>query len=304
MAISGCLFLGPISCTSNETEFRKTDSKVPDVSLDTPKEMPAPNQGNSGGNGGNPAMELWFKKAKEKLPQMFQSAPSIAKREFFPKGTLEEDIEWIQLNLHYKLSEQISLSPLVWTNSPQERCGFTTVGALQNPISLYYPKCLTSVKGIQSAAEVLIHESIHHLGIAEEDRTDRLTSLISLLIGDSIQQDQRGIFNPAVEGDFVCYSSNSPKKEGDWKLVIEEFNGASRARLYRWDGQHYQFQSRGNCHPTELSFERLRCSEFTEALKNIEVLLAKSAFFYVAYVMETNNTVREPGTLVCHPSSQ
>ncbi|MCX6123248.1 MAG: hypothetical protein NTV34_00630 [Proteobacteria bacterium] len=61
----------------------------------------------------------------------------------------------------------------VWSEGAQSNCAMTDLSLL-SPIRLSMPTCRDDVKFTADAAKLLIHESVHHLGIEDEDFANRV----------------------------------------------------------------------------------------------------------------------------------
>lgn len=201
--------------------------------------------GDDVGNGGNPALMAWFQMARSKL---------ITRLSLRFESKLAKHSPWLA-EKRLDIRESIEWSELQWTDHPQKRCGSTTVGEIGKPIYLYFLQCKEVVRGVRSAAQVLIHEAIHQSGIVDEQETDRLTFLLYNAIPETDWYEEDGILNFRTEADFICEGTPEDK----WKATLEYFNGAARARLYRRATKEpFKFLFRFTC--TEDIVGDLECS--------------------------------------------
>lgn len=246
---------------------------------------PAPPQPMGGsdevGNGGNPALSLWFQRAQRKAPEMLWN---LSPEKLAAAGTPEEADWWIT---HASdVARDLNASRVRWTKKPQDRCGHTLVGDTSDPpVDLYFPQCEKSVLSLEAAAQVLVHESIHHLGIADEERVNRLVTALFLSHGYRILQDQSGILVSELEGDLIC--EKKKPQPGDYRVVVEMFNGATRVRLYE-EGNPRHFLTRLNCRETGNA--AYSCRNPKAASYSVELDYIAIARFYVALVEKDDGT--------------
>jgi len=212
-----------------------------------------PPSGDDVGNGGNPALVTWFKQAKEKTPASLRRLYQRLDAGWIPKSSLPQDVDWVKANL-YRLESEILESPIVWTNEAQDRCGHTLASQTKWPIRLYHPKCLASVGSFLTAADVLIHENIHHLGYRDEETVEYYTARIMDWVGGQLLQDEAGVLDTQAQADFVC--ETDPPYEGNWKVAVEIFNGVMRVKMFRWENGSYVFHARYNCVPADAGAQR------------------------------------------------
>lgn len=150
--ISGCLEKAP----------RGTGDRAPEA------------DGNEGFGGmGGDETKLRFSNNRSPAASLVRRVKSYS----FGSDVEEADIEWI-LNHREKLANDILHSDHHWITEKNEKgyCG-ETQGIELATITFSFPSCErhTNTRNIQG---VLIHESIHHLGIADESRTDTITTAI------------------------------------------------------------------------------------------------------------------------------
>lgn len=90
-------------------------------------------------------------------------------------GTAEVN-KWIEEN-RVALAEDILASEHKWVVDSQETCAFTTYDK-KAPLYLSYEQCGETTRDEQDAMYVVIHESIHHLGVRDNTMVDNIVETI------------------------------------------------------------------------------------------------------------------------------
>lgn len=129
------------------------------------------------GNGGD-ALRLAFAKSKEHAAHI---TLRLKERSF---DSLNPNIdagvkEWILQN-QTTLASDILLSKHIWTLEKKPTCAWTFTQKPQNPeleanaanIHFSYPTCRGGIHNLSDAGQLLIHESVHHFGITDEEFAD------------------------------------------------------------------------------------------------------------------------------------
>jgi len=98
----------------------------------------------------------------------FQRIPKI-KRCSLPAATNTQVVDWILKNKNL-LAMDIFKSQHVWITDQQATCAFTQTKS-EFDITLSFQTC-ENVKDKETAGRLLTHESVHHLGIADESFAD------------------------------------------------------------------------------------------------------------------------------------
>ena len=117
------------------------------------------------GNGGDP-IRIRYWKAKDFASQIVLKA----QKQSFPKNLDKEVVEWIVKNQE-ELASDISGTEHVWHKEENTTCAVTHT-VTKSPLHFSYPTCKKSNPTQKEMVELLIHESVHHLGIADENFAD------------------------------------------------------------------------------------------------------------------------------------
>lgn len=144
------------------------------VKADLPFGMPLGVLGHWGvGNGGD-WLRIGFARAREYAAQIVMRIKPDSLRNIRDP----ELREWIIQNQKY-LAADILQSEHVWELEPKETCAWTVPPDASdavpkaNPIQLSYPTCRQSADGFLKAAQILIHESVHHFN-GDETMADQV----------------------------------------------------------------------------------------------------------------------------------
>lgn len=143
----------------------------------------------------------------------------------FKSGVDEAKAKWL-VSVKEQLAEDIKLSKHVWLSDFQGSCAFTQFDVDQSPVYLSYPECRSLDKDHKGAMELLIHESLHHLGIEEEVDAEEYAAIImeADILEDCPAQpydhfDERTCQgSPITKADVLRYftpGSNKSMKVGD-----------------------------------------------------------------------------------------
>lgn len=122
------------------------------------------------GHGGD-EMRLLFEEGRV---DAFQKIPQI-KRCSLPATTNPQVVEWILRNKNL-LATDIFKSRHVWITDRQSTCAFTQTKP-EFDVTLSFQAC-GNVKTKEGAGRLLSHESVHHLGIADESLADAIAFAI------------------------------------------------------------------------------------------------------------------------------
>ena len=117
------------------------------------------------GNGGDPLRLLWLS-ARDHAAFVVQKMHADAFSATTPDGVRA----WI-LEHKDQLAADILASPHVWIDSEEAHCAMTRPIPAA-PIELSWSTCRKATQSRSDAAKVLIHESVHHLGIEDESFAD------------------------------------------------------------------------------------------------------------------------------------
>ncbi len=119
----------------------------------------------------------------DELRQVFHSARIPVSHDIsnlspcsFDREVPGDVVQWIVANKDL-LAQDILNAPHKWTTDEQTTCALTFPRP-NDPISLSFPTCLRSTTNAGAVERLLIHESIHHLGITDEEQADYLSRLI------------------------------------------------------------------------------------------------------------------------------
>ena len=123
------------------------------------------------GNAGDP-LRLLFTAAREHAAFVTNRVHPDA----FPSSTPDNVKKWILENKE-KLAGDILASSHNWVDSAEVTCAHT----LREPsaaINLSFPTCRSSIQSREQAATLLIHESVHHFDIDDEEFADAVANTI------------------------------------------------------------------------------------------------------------------------------
>lgn len=153
--------------------------------------------GNGVGNGGDSLRDL-FEKARAAASVTVENLNRCS----FGIGARRELADWIMSNQE-KIAADIRKSAHLWVVDAQPTCAFTQTRE-ESPIYLSYPTCASTVgTDLSNALFVILHETAHHLGIADELAADEFARAIGS--ADINAQCSQVITNPFDSG--ICRSS-------------------------------------------------------------------------------------------------
>lgn len=139
-------------------------------------EVQEPNQsyllGGSGvGNGGDP-LRVIFERARGDAAKRVRAFKSCE----LPADTAAKVIDWLDMH-RVELEQDIRNSQHVWLEKPQATCARTLL-ARDMPITLSFEICRQAEVDQSVAAELLVHESVHHFGIEDETEADKIAHAV------------------------------------------------------------------------------------------------------------------------------
>ncbi len=117
--------------------------------------------GNETGSGGDP-LHFLFEDARVSAAARVRSAQECS----FSVNVKTEVRDWIMQHKE-ALADDISSSRHHWITDAQSTCAFTQT-ASKADIILSYNVCRSGINDISGAIRLLVHESVHHFGIANE----------------------------------------------------------------------------------------------------------------------------------------
>lgn len=95
----------------------------------------------------------------------------------FKSGVNEAKAKWL-VSIKDQLAQDIKKSKHVWLSDFQGSCAFTQYDVKGAPVYLSYPECRSTQGNHLEAMELLIHESLHHLGVEEEVDAEEYAAMI------------------------------------------------------------------------------------------------------------------------------
>lgn len=103
------------------------------------------------------------------IRQIFQDARAVAVLKLHNYNNCDEKINenvknWITDNTN-KLVNDIMNSPHFWVVDTQPTCAYSGFNLLNGPIYLSYPTCSPLITNIQTASQLLIEQSMNHMGL-------------------------------------------------------------------------------------------------------------------------------------------
>jgi hypothetical protein len=140
------------------------------------------------GNGGDPLRLMWWS-AREQAAFVVQRMHPDA----FPRTSSQELRSWI-LERKDALAADILASPHVWIEDEELHCAMTRPFPAA-PIELSWSTCRKATTTKSDAAKILIHESVHHLGVTDETFADEVAVTIWSAWSSGIL-DWQPILNP------------------------------------------------------------------------------------------------------------
>ncbi len=135
--------------------------------------------GGTEGHGGDP-LRLLFEDARPFAADRVMKATACA----FGANVSAEVRNWI-LSHQQSLAEDISQSEHVWITDKQSTCAFTQTSSRAD-ITFSFETCRPGVRDISDALKILVHESVHHFGIADEYFADKVADAIYNLGSNSV----------------------------------------------------------------------------------------------------------------------
>ncbi|HEY8269772.1 MAG TPA: hypothetical protein VIG33_02710 [Pseudobdellovibrionaceae bacterium] len=148
--------------------------------------------GTTVGNGGD-EIRFTFEDARIEAIRIINNIKECS----FDSTTSADVRSWI-LNNSMALASDIQNSAHQWTNEDRPTCAWTQLSA-RSEIVLSYPSCALNMS-TQKAAQLLIHESVHHFGINNESFADAVAVAL----------------NQATPG-VICSKSTLPENT-KWKV--------------------------------------------------------------------------------------
>lgn len=123
------------------------------------------------GNGGD-SLRIAFQQSKQAASHIVYKI----KKASFNSDTPAHLQDWI-IKHRSTLSADILASNHEWVLEEQATCAWTQTQPA-HVISFSFPTCRKSIENFSHAVSLLIHESVHHLGIAEEEFADQVAIAI------------------------------------------------------------------------------------------------------------------------------
>jgi hypothetical protein len=128
--------------------------------------------GGSGvGSGGDYIREL-FEQARTAAVAKVNSVLPCA----IPNGTSPDIANWINAN-RTAIANDIAASPHLWVVDTQTTCAYTDHSA-GSALYLSYPTCNSTTNTLNAAMFVVMHETAHHLGVADEKVADAVAAAL------------------------------------------------------------------------------------------------------------------------------
>lgn len=170
-------------------------------------------------------------------------------------GTTEVN-NWIKDN-HVALAEDILGSDHKWVVDSQDTCAFTTYDK-KAPLYLSYEQCGETTRDAQDAMYVVIHESVHHLGVRDNTMVDNIVEAI-------MRVEQRECPDMPMEVYFkpgICPGSNMDKT-----TFLSYFSPGTNQALYGNMQYHARFRT---CH-TQTGCQDWRYASSTDGAVNLKI---------------------------------
>ncbi|MES2803195.1 MAG: hypothetical protein V4654_11930 [Bdellovibrionota bacterium] len=148
--------------------------------------------GGTEGHGGDP-LRLLFEDARPFAADRVMKAMPCA----FGANVSADVRNWI-LSHKQSLAEDINQSEHVWITDKQSTCAFTQTNS-RHDITFSFETCRPGVRDISDALKILVHESVHHLGVTDEYFADKVANAIYNLGSNSscIVPPSKDPFDPA-----------------------------------------------------------------------------------------------------------
>ncbi|HUP56548.1 MAG TPA: hypothetical protein VM598_03790 [Bdellovibrionota bacterium] len=152
--------------------------------------------------------------AGDSAPIVFQAARKAARNrvsglracEFAPDPTASSTIEWIMRNRD-ALALDVLKSQHLWTEDKRGSCAHTATQP-ESPITFSYDNC--RAHDLESAVGVLIHESVHHFGIPDEDFANAVAAEIAAVSASNCQPEEKDLLWLEERGEG-----------SDWPVTVE-----------------------------------------------------------------------------------
>jgi hypothetical protein len=159
----------------------------------------------------------------------FQRIPQI-KRCSLPASTSPQVVDWILKNKNL-LATDIFKSQHVWITDQQSTCAFTQVKP-EFDVTLSFQTC-ENVKTKEIAGRLLTHESVHHLGVADESFADAVAfAIYAADLTKSCNPPATDPFDPlSCHGDPITLEQVSHLlKPNTYKTKVGDFKVHARSR--------------------------------------------------------------------------
>jgi hypothetical protein len=123
------------------------------------------------GHGGDP-LRLLFDDARTFAADRVLKAEACA----FGSNVSTEIRDWV-LNHKQALADDILQSPHTWITDKQSTCAFTKTNS-RAEITFSFETCRPGIRDISDALKILVHESVHHFGVADEYFADKVSDAV------------------------------------------------------------------------------------------------------------------------------
>jgi hypothetical protein len=124
------------------------------------------------GNAGDP-LRTFFSEARVMAENRVRNLKTCD----FKKSVNEAKAKWL-VSIKDQLADDIKKTKHVWLSDFQGSCAFTQFDVKASPVYLSYPECRTIDGNHQDAMELLIHESLHHLGVETEVDAEEYAAMV------------------------------------------------------------------------------------------------------------------------------
>lgn len=128
---------------------------------------------------------------RRRIVQKLRALPTSQR----PEGVGPKMWDWLRV-YSSRLADDIQRTPFQvrrkrsFGETPQTSCARTTI-APRALVVFHYEKCLESFPASRVRFETIVHESVHHLGIAEEVDADRVASAVTVFGYDVPMQEMK-----------------------------------------------------------------------------------------------------------------
>lgn len=140
------------------------------------------------GNAGDP-LRTFFSEARVMAENRVRNLKTCE----FKSGVNEAKAKWL-VSVKDQLAEDIKKSKHVWLSDFQGSCAFTQYDVKNSPVYLSYPECRSIEGNHADAIELLIHESLHHLGVEAEVEAEEYAAMI--MNADELEECPAQPYNP------------------------------------------------------------------------------------------------------------